>query len=241
MPYHQDFWEVDPNTRMFYLRHNVLFNLYNFPGGVGVDPSTNAALTIKNCTFETFFKDYEALIYVENNNMMIQNLTAHLYPSHAPNLMIFSDDRGVTISIDDSKFRSSRFRKGLLVYEGLGNIQSSTFNTVIVLAREFWARLSSVSTLKKAGAEIKVTNSLFENLAVGLSIDKLSYGDKESSIYGLGSIAYKYFDNFGAVINSRGFPGTISYKKNNIKSNLVYVKDVKPDILDSSYAIETST
>ena len=84
---------------MFYKRHTVLFNLYNFPGGVSVDPTRNSALTINNCTFSYFFKDYEALIYVENNNMMIQNLTADLYPNHSPNLFIFSDDRGVNILI----------------------------------------------------------------------------------------------------------------------------------------------
>lgn len=108
---------------MYYKRHTVLFNLYNFPGGVGVDPTRNAALTIKNCTFEYFFKDYEALIYVENNNMMLQNLTKNLYPNHEPNLMIFSDDRGADITIsDNSYFLHSRFAKGLIVYEGLTNI-----------------------------------------------------------------------------------------------------------------------
>jgi len=141
---------VDPNTNLYYRRHRVLFNLYNFPGGVGLDPTQNAGLTIKNCTFSYFFKDYEALIYVENNNMMIQNFTTDLYPTHQPNLMIFSDDRGASIKISsNSKFEHSRFEKGLIVYEGLPNMHSSDRNTVIVLGREFWDRLSSVSTLTK--------------------------------------------------------------------------------------------
>ena len=114
-----------------------------------MDPDTNVALSIKNCTFSYFFKDYEALIYVENNNMMIQNLTARLYPNHEPNMMIFADDRGATINItDNSHFLHSRFEKGLIVYEGLPNMHSTLKNTVINLGREFWDRPSSVPKKK---------------------------------------------------------------------------------------------
>ena len=141
-----------------------------------MDPNTNVALSIKNCTFSYFFKDYEALIYVENNNMMIQNLTARLYPLHEPNLMIFSDDRGATINItDNSYFEHSRFEKGMIVYEGLPNMHSSDLNTVINLGREFWDRPSSVPKTKSK-AMINVKDSFFDNLAMGLSVDKLSYG-----------------------------------------------------------------
>jgi len=56
---------------VYYLRHLVLFNLYNFPGGIGMDPSKFATLMLTDCSFEFFFRDYEALIYVENNNMQI--------------------------------------------------------------------------------------------------------------------------------------------------------------------------
>ena len=104
---------------MYYLRHTVLFNLYNLPGGVGMNPNNYASLTLKNCSFEYFVKDYEALIYVENNNMMIQNFTSELYPEDTPNLMIFSDDRGANIRIEQSTFNHSRFLKGLVVYERL--------------------------------------------------------------------------------------------------------------------------
>ena len=64
-----------------------------------MNPGSFASLTLTNCSFEYFHKDYEALIYVENNNMQIQNFTAALYPNDTPNLMIFSDDRGVNIRI----------------------------------------------------------------------------------------------------------------------------------------------
>ena len=122
--------------------------------------------------------------------------------------MIFSDDRGVNISIsDNSYFLHSRFDKGLIVYEGLTNIQSSTTNTVIVLAREFWQRLSTVSTLEKAAAVIQVKHTVFHNLAIGLSLDKLSYGSMNSTVQGMDSIDYQYFDNFGSVLNARKFPG----------------------------------
>ena len=43
-PYHESFFEIDPNSQIYYLRHTVLFNLYNFPGGVSIDPSLVASL-----------------------------------------------------------------------------------------------------------------------------------------------------------------------------------------------------
>ena len=49
---------------------------------------------------------------------------------------------------------------------------------------------------------------------MGLSIDKLSYGSKNTTVYGMSSINYQYFDNFGTVLNARGFPGSITFKNN---------------------------
>jgi hypothetical protein len=118
----------------------VLFNLYNFPGGVGIDPSQFASLTLIDCKFEFFFRDYEALIYVENNNMQIQNFTASSNSDTDPkNLMIFSDDRGANIKIVRSEFKNSRFCKGLVVYERTPKLQSSS-NKIVSLAKEYWVR-----------------------------------------------------------------------------------------------------
>ena len=73
-PYHSDFFLLDLDldgvgTEIYYLRHLVLFNLYNFPGGVGTNSTRFAGLELIECEFNYFFRDYHALINVENNNM----------------------------------------------------------------------------------------------------------------------------------------------------------------------------
>lgn len=109
-PYKEEFWiydddiEIEEENKIYYLRHTVLFNLYNFPGGVGRNYASFAELDLIECEFEFFHMDYKALINVENNNMQIQNMTAELYPENKPNLMIFGDDRGANIKITDSTF-----------------------------------------------------------------------------------------------------------------------------------------
>ena len=37
---------------------------------------------------------------------------------------------------------------------------------------------------------------------MGLSIDKLSYGEKNATIYGLEDIEYPYVDHHGAILNA---------------------------------------
>ena len=69
-----------------------------------MNPNDFATLNLTDCTFEYFHKDYKALIHVENNNIVIQNLTAALYPDHSPNVMVLGDDRGVNIYITNSIF-----------------------------------------------------------------------------------------------------------------------------------------
>ena len=155
--------------------------------------------------------------------------------------MIFSDDRGATINIThSSKFEHSRFKKGLIVYEGLPNMQSSDTNTVIHLGREFWDRLSSVSTFTKQDGMINVKDTVFHNLALGLSVNKLSYQSKNATIYGMPSINYQYFDNFGAVLNTRGFPGTITFKSNIVEKNLIHVRDVRPSFIAGNHKFDSS-
>jgi len=76
---------------------------------------------------------------------------------------------------------------------------------------------------------------------MGLTLDKLSYGKANSTIYGMHSQNYEFFDNFGAVLNSRGFPGAITFKNNVIENNLVHVRDVRPELLTDAFILETST
>lgn len=166
-PYDADFFLIDRDldgagTGVYYLRHRVLFNLYNFAGGVSIEPTRYASLELRNCTFEYFFKDYEALVYVENNNMQIQNHTAADNPDDPKNLMIFSDDRGVNINIVESTFKNSRFCKGLVVYESLPDLESSS-NTIINLAKEYNARYPyAIDTTSMP--EIIIRDSTFSNL-----------------------------------------------------------------------------
>lgn len=238
-PYNKEFFEVDPNSRMYYQRHTILFNLYNFPGGVSMDPTNISKLTLTDCNFEYFHKDYEALIYAENNNMQIQNFTAFTNPEHSPNLMIFGDDRGVRITVVRSNFKHSKFSKGVIVYEALPNIMTQSVTRVIVLAREFWDRLPAETTenaatlKKKQASSILVSDSTFVNVAMGVTVNKLSYGSLNSTVYGASDVDYLYYDNYGAVLNARGFPGYIAFKRNTISETLIHLPNVKPKIFGS--------
>ena len=229
-PYDEDFFAIDRDldgagTGVYYLRHRVLFNLYNFAGGVGVQPTRHASLEIKNCTFEYLFRDYEALVYVENNNMQIQNHTAGDNPDDPKNLMIYGDDRGANIIIKESTFKNSRFCKGLIVYESLPDLESSS-NTIINLAKEFHARYP-YDIDKDSLPEVTIQDSSFYNLNLFSSIRKLSYGEKNSTISGMSSVAYPYVDNHGSVVNLRGYPGQVNFYNNTIEKNFAHIAAVR--------------
>ena len=70
-PYHEDFFTFDSVTSVAYKRHRVLFNLYNWDAERSYTPASRATLTLTDCTFTYFLVDYEALIYVESNNMAV--------------------------------------------------------------------------------------------------------------------------------------------------------------------------
>ena len=63
---------------------------------------------------------------------------------------------------------------------------------------------------------------------MGLSLDKLSYGEKNATIYGLSDIEYPYVDHHGAILSAQGFPGTITFHNCTISRNLAYIPAVKP-------------
>ena len=71
---------------------------------------------------------------------------------------------------------------------------------------------------------------------MGLSIEKLSYEKRDTTIHGLDDpdIKYPYFDNHGAVLNSQGFPGAISFVNCTVMNTLPYIPAVRPTMRASS-------
>jgi len=126
--------------------------------------------------------------------------------------MLFGDDRGVNIRIIRSEFTNSRFCKGLIVYESAPKLDS-TSTTIISLAKEYWTRYPFEFTTMP---EISIQDSSFTNLNMFKTINKLSYGERNGTIYGLDSVSYPYLDNHGAVLNIQGFPGGISFYNNTV-------------------------
>jgi hypothetical protein len=59
------------------------------------------------------------------------------------------------------------------------------------------------------------------------TINKLSYGAKNTTIYGLNSVSYPYLDNYGAVLNIQGFPGSITFYNNRVERNLAYIRETR--------------
>lgn len=185
-----------------------------------MNPTDYAHLELKNCTFSYFYREYEALVYVENNNMEIQNITAIENPADPKNLMVYGDDRGANISVIESTFKNSRFCKGLIVYEKLPDLETDSSNAIINLANEYNNRypFDVVST-----PSIIVKSSSFSNLDMFQTITKLSYGAKNGTIAGLPTIEYPYSDNHGSVVNIQGFPGEVMIYNNTIEKNLAYI------------------
>jgi hypothetical protein len=96
---------------VFSERRHVLINLYAFDGTrtEKVDPPK---LVLTNVDFKYFIKDYEALIYVENNNF--HSTTSA--PADDRLISLHGEDRGVDMTITGTKVIKSRFCKGMLVY-----------------------------------------------------------------------------------------------------------------------------
>ena len=63
-PYSSDFFTFDSVTGIPYLRHRVLFNLYNWDRQRSYSKANRATLTLTDCQFHNFLADYEALIHV---------------------------------------------------------------------------------------------------------------------------------------------------------------------------------
>ena len=102
----------DSESELFFKRHRVLFNLYNFDGISAYTPDNVTTLTLKNCTFEYFLADYEALINIENNNLAPFDVDSS---GVAGFFAYLGSERGANLQINKSKFKHSRFCKGMLV------------------------------------------------------------------------------------------------------------------------------
>ena len=125
-PYDADYDSIFNAGKIRYLRHKVLFNMYNFDLensrhltkklNLEDDESWRTkkplvSLTLTDCTFKYFLDDYEALIYVETSIVeRVDTLFSRPY------LVQMGDDRGAIININNSDFKHSAFCKGLIVF-----------------------------------------------------------------------------------------------------------------------------
>ena len=123
-PYDDNFFEYSTENNAFVKRHKVLFNLYAFDPlrSLSVKPPE---LEIVGCTFKYFVNKLDALIQVETNNLGYMGTPATTTENDDGStsttedtrfLSYYGEDRGAIITIDESKFVSNSFCKGLIYY-----------------------------------------------------------------------------------------------------------------------------
>jgi hypothetical protein len=114
-PYSEGYDTLLSGMRVRHLRRKVLFNLYNFDLDYSRYDATKTkpvvSLEIKNCEFKYFLKDYEALIYAETS--IVEAVPTQF---SEPYIAQSGDDRGMRLTITDSKFEHSSFCKGMIVF-----------------------------------------------------------------------------------------------------------------------------
>ncbi|CDW73143.1 UNKNOWN [Stylonychia lemnae] len=107
-PYSEDFYQYDEQqTGMPFLRRKVLFNIYSFDRANSNEMSS-PQLILSGCTFQYFVNNYEALVYVENNNYYSEG------QRKGESFVFLGEDRGISyedyqyseaqIIISDSEF-----------------------------------------------------------------------------------------------------------------------------------------
>lgn len=239
---------------MKYLRHRVLFNLYNFDLDqsrfkaecTSADPTVCASeeftiplvdLTLINCEFKYFLDDYEALIYVETSIVeRVDNLFSRPY------IVQLGDDRGARITITNSVFKHSSFCKGLIVYRPQPELLPYDNNYLVLNfayeaehgVRDWTKRGDTQLGYGSTPPKIEITDSVFWNLNHGRNITHLSVVEESyqstyiSTMPTTNGKLIPYFDNHGAVLNVESFPGEIVFKNNQVKNNMYFVRDVYP-------------
>jgi len=225
-PYHESYFTKDSQTGYHYERRSSLFNLYAFDG-VHSDSVHVPSLTLRNCHFEYFLKDHEALIFVETSNFEKQ--------SERNTIVQMGEDRGARILIEDSSVSNSRFCKGMLVYKKAAHLNSADFDGVLL----------SFSTHRKMleidyeEPFIKVLRSTFDNLNFGVVTRYLSLeGWGLANLYGEPSVRVPTFDNKGIVINAQGFPGPIELMETTMTKNMAFIADIYPSLRKATDAAE---
>lgn len=226
-PYHEDFFVFDSVTAVPYKRHRVLFNLYNWDRQRSYTPDSRASLTLTNCQFYYFLADYESLINVETNNMVIVQPAAE---GASPYIEELGDNRGAIIDIASSKFYHSRFCKGMITYKKRPILEPQY--DVLVYG------LSSTNSIELPQIDdslITIQSSHFENLNYGRVIKTLSLLTNATlPISELTSVDYPVFDNHGAVLNLQGFPGGIRVDDSKFIRNMAFIPDIYPSRRSSS-------
>ena len=166
-PYHEDFFVRDSESDLFFKRHKVLFNLYNFDGLSAMHPDNVTTLAFKNCTFQYFLDDYEALIYVENNNLAPFNEDDSGAAGHFAYL---GSARGANLQINRSRFRHSRFCKGMIVSKRRPYLGFFASSGSLIIDNDF----QYDGVVLSQDPMINITDSEFVNLNYGYAINTLS-------------------------------------------------------------------
>ena len=139
---------------------------------IAPDKVPYASLTLKNCEFKYFLKDYEALIYVENSILDRVNTL-----SSEPYLVQMGDDRGIRLKIENSSFMHSSFCKGMIVYREQPELLPYDTNYFVLNFK--YESIKQINYDNEVTSEnlplIEISDSNFENLNQGRAITHLSF------------------------------------------------------------------
>ena len=139
-PYSDDYDTTITGVRVRFKRRKVLFNLFNydldFSRYNGDKEKPLVSLDLVNCEFKYFLKDYEALIYAETS--IVEAVQTQFSD---PYIVQSGDDRGMRLTITDSKFEHSSFCKGLIVYREMPELLPSVDNNYLVMNFKYEAEM----------------------------------------------------------------------------------------------------
>ena len=181
------------------------------------------SFTLKNCTFTYFLADYEALINVENNNIVPMEVDpTSMLPKY---YSVLGSDKGVNLQINKTKFRHSRFCKGMLVSKARTDLGLFSTSKLLILDHE--TQVNRLDLLHEP--MINITESEFTNLNMGHAVKYLSLqGVGNLPVNNFADLMYPGFDNHGSVLNLQGFSGKVEMFDSEVKLNFVFIPDMFP-------------